>query len=65
MLVLTRVVNQLNKNSIIITDSENNEIIEIMLLGISGSQVKVGIEASDKYKIFRKELLNKDIKGEE
>lgn len=49
MLVLARKINQ----SIIIQDD-----VEIMILDIQGEQVKLGIKAPERIKIYRKEIYD-------
>lgn len=56
MLVLTRKAGQ----SIVIKTDTGDEI-EILVLNISGNQVKIGTEASNKYKILRNELMDKPL----
>lgn len=53
MLVLTRVVD----TSIIIGDGENK--VEVVILGINGSQVKVGILAPTNIPVHRREIYER------
>ncbi len=53
MLVLTRVVD----TSIIIGDGENK--VEVVILGINGSQVKVGILAPTNIPVHRHEIYER------
>ena len=55
MLVLTRKI----KETIIINDD-----IELKILDVNGSQVKIGINAPRKYQVWRKEIFDK-IKAQE
>ena len=50
MLILTRRVSEK-----LITDV-NGEIIDVMVLGIKGNQVKIGVQASDSVTIDREEI---------
>jgi carbon storage regulator len=50
MLVLTRKLNE----SILLDDD-----VEITVLGVEGSQVKIGIKAPQDIKVYRKEVYNR------
>jgi carbon storage regulator len=54
MLVLSRK----KEESIVISRLGQDEDIEIKVVEVSGSQVRLGIAAPEEYKILRKELLS-------
>ena len=61
MLILTRKVDE----SIIITDSNNNTLAQIVVTNIDKNQVKLGIDTPVCNKIYRSDLYEKIFKNEQ
>lgn len=59
MLILTRRTNE----SIIITDSNNNTLAQIVVTNIDKNQVKLGIDTPVCNKVYRNELLERTDEG--
>ena len=54
MLILTRRINEK-----IVIQTKSGEVIEVFPLGVSGSQVKIGVEASRDTAINREEIVQR------
>ena len=56
MLSLTRRIHE----EILVIDRQTGEQIVVAPIACRGSQVKIGIKASDRYQILRREVLERD-----
>jgi carbon storage regulator len=54
VLILTRTINEK-----IVIQTKSGEVIEVFPLGVSGSQVKIGVEASRDTAIDREEIAQR------
>ena len=60
MLMLTR----RSHEEIVVIDKETGEEIVIAVLRLENREVRIGIEASKRFDIFRRELLERQTPGE-
>lgn len=58
MLVITR---RIGETFLMETD---NGTIEVMVLGVNGSQVRVGISADESVRVLRSELIEQEVRDE-
>ena len=61
MLVINRIINGSNKDSLTIIDTSTLEEIRVVLIKRHGNEIRIGIEADKmKYDIHRTEDIDKD-----